>query len=313
MANAGTVTNAKSKAPIRFFINPPFNFQVTIGLGPIHKQVKTWTDGTKTRYFVAHMSDLKKRIVDACHEMDRRQFVANHDGNISVRLEADRFLVTPTSFAKRDVAENDILLVDTEGKVLEGPHRVFSEWKIHRAIYECDSAVTSVCHAHPPYAMGLGLAGKQIEFPSIPEAIVSLGGPITTTGFLAPTAAHTEIKGEIMPAIQNCYAFLIPGNGVFAVGDDPTGAYLRVELVEQVAKALAVAFSVGQPKSLPRDLIRDLLSKRPVLKPSWKKTAVEEPPAAPVAKEVPAMAVFEAKSDQVRDIIRSEIQKLLKF
>ena len=283
---------------------------VTIGFKCGCTQAKTWTEGPKTGYFVAPMAELKSRIIEACHEMDRRKFVANHDGNVSVRVAEDRFLVTPTSFAKRSVKECDLLLIDSEGKVLEGEHRVFSEWKIHRAIYELDPNVTSICHAHPPYAMGLGLASKQIEFPAIPEAIVSLGGPIVTTAFLSPSASHTEIKGELMSAIQNCYAFLIPGNGVFAVGDDPESAYLRLELVEQVAKATAIGLSLGTVKQLPRDLVLELQSKRPVLKAGWKKQTVKD--AVVPARRPEQVKAFEAKPDQVRDIIRSEIEKLLR-
>lgn len=264
------------------------------------------------------MSSPKEQIVEVCHELDRRQFVANHDGNVSVRIDENRFLVTPTSFAKRSVRENDILLIDLEGKVLEGPHKVFSEWKIHRAIYEACDDVSSVCHAHPPYTMAWGMTGKQMDFPSIPEAIVSLGGPLMTTDFIGPTASHTEIKGAVMSAIQNCYAFLIPGNGVFAVGDSAEMSYLRVELVEQVVRAHSLALTLGSVKSLPRDLVRELQSKRPPLKPSWARRSEQAVPPSPVSpvqelKEAfQATAVVEAKPDQVREIIRNEIQKFLK-
>ncbi|HEX4923616.1 MAG TPA: class II aldolase/adducin family protein, partial [Bdellovibrionales bacterium] len=124
------------------------------------------------RYLPLHMQSLKRQIVDVCHEMDRRQFVANHDGNVSVRVGDDLFLATPTSFAKRSIRESDILLIDFEGKVIEGAHRVFSEWKLHRTIYELCEDVTAVCHAHPPYATAWGLTQKQLEYPAIPEALV---------------------------------------------------------------------------------------------------------------------------------------------
>jgi L-fuculose-phosphate aldolase len=259
------------------------------------------------------MDSLKQQIVGVCQEMDRRQFVANHDGNVSRRLSENRFLATPTSFAKRAVHARDLLLIDLEGQVVEGVHRVFSEWRIHRAIYEICGDATSVCHAHSPFATAWGLTGKQIEFPSIPEAIVSLGGPLMTTEFISPTASHAEIKDAVMSAIQNCYAFLIPGNGVFAVGDDPDMAYLRLELVEQVIRAHAIALQMGSTKSLPRDLVRDLQSKRPPLKPAWKKESSPDIEASlPKTSSILVEAKSEPKPDQVREIIRSEIEKFLK-
>jgi len=265
----------------------------------------------KAGYFGAQMEALKKQIVDVCHEMNRRQFVANHDGNVSVRISEDRYLVTPTSLAKRSVRESDILLIDSEGKVHEGNHKVFSEWKVHRVVYELCPDVNSVCHAHPPYATAFGLTGKQIEFPPIPEAIVSLGGPLITTESLSPSASHAEIKGTLMPAIQNCYAALIPGNGVFTVGDDPESAYLRMELTEQVARAQSLALQIGPVKPLPREWVKELLAKRPKLKPSWKQSE-ELPSPSPKAIEPAPSAAVSPEPEIVRQIIRNEIQKFLK-
>ena len=94
----------------------------------------------------------KRQIIDVCRRMDKRQFVANHDGNVSVRLNENCFVVTPTSFAKKNVNIEDLLIIDLDGKILEGKHRVFSEWKWHRAIYLNLPDATSVSHGHPPAA-----------------------------------------------------------------------------------------------------------------------------------------------------------------
>ncbi len=122
-----------------------------------------------------------------------------------------------------------------------------------------------------------------------------------------------------MPAIQNCYAFLIPGNGVFAVGDSAEMSYLRVELVEQVVRAQSLALQMGTVKLLPRDLVRELQSKRPALKRAWsaesKVAATEiENPKPQLNFETPTKSEkpIDPKPDQVREIIRSELQKFLK-
>jgi L-fuculose-phosphate aldolase len=258
---------------------------------------------------------IKRQIVDACHALDKRQFVANHDGNISVRVEANRFFITPTSFAKRSVTENDVLLVDFEGSVVEGKHRVFSEWRLHQTIYEILPEVGAVVHAHPPYTMAWGLAGKQYGFGSIPESIVSLGGPLKTVDFLSPLSSRGEIKAAFMGAIQNCYAVLIPGNGVLAFGDDVEMALLRVELVEQIIRAHSLALQLGSVQSLDRSLVKDLASKRPLLKPKWQKVEAAAVTSDLVPKSAaPSAATSEstkADPNQVRDIIRSELQKIL--
>ena len=47
--------------------------------------------------------DLEHAVVDYSQRLHQRGWVANHDGNISVRLEENRFLITPTAVSKGDV------------------------------------------------------------------------------------------------------------------------------------------------------------------------------------------------------------------
>lgn len=204
--------------------------------------------------------------------MDRRQFVANHDGNISIRLGENEFLATPTARAKGTLTTEDIITLDMVGKTLSGVGRIFSEWIWHQAIYLEFSDVTSVCHAHPPYAMALGLAGEGLEYSSVPESIVSLGAPIRITDWVVTAKPSlAEIRALVREALETSYAFYVPGNGVFAVGDDAEMSYLRVELLEQISKAHFLARQMGSVRRLPQALVAELSARRPPLKPTWKK------------------------------------------
>lgn len=254
-------------------------------------------------------ADCMTQIVDVCQRLDARQLVANHDGNVSVRLSEDRFGTTPTAFAKKDIQAKDLLIVDFEGKVLEGIHKIFSEWKWHRAIYSAFPEVSSVCHAHPPFTMAWSLLQRKFGYGSIPEALVSLGGPLQTTDFLSPMASEHELKSAASFALQGCYAFLVPGNGVFAVGDNPLMAYLRVELVEQMIRAHMLALQHGSVRELDAGLIQELINKRPPLKPTWSSQAgyAEAKADKPSATQ---NAVNEDRVFQmIQEIIRQELSK----
>ena len=245
---------------------------------------------------------VKSVIVDVCQRLDARAFVANHDGNVSVRLSEDRFLATPTSFAKRDIKENDLLLVDFAGKVLEGPHRVFSEWVWHQAIYGARPDAQAVVHAHPPVASGFGLARRELGTPCLPEAIVSLGRHISNIDFYSPldpalAQSGSRFENDIAAALADSDAFIAPGNGVWAVGrgaDAVLQAYLRLELVEQVARQHEAALSLGGPKPLDADLVEALLKKRPRVQSG----AQAPSPAAPLDLEA------------LKDIVRQELDAL---
>ena len=55
--------------------------------------------------------DLECALADYSQRLHAAGWVANHDGNISVRLEEDRFLITPTAVSKADVDRSKLLVV----------------------------------------------------------------------------------------------------------------------------------------------------------------------------------------------------------
>lgn len=188
-----------------------------------------------------------------------RGWVANHDGNVSVRFADDRFLATPTAESKRLIQADWCLVVDTAGTVIQGERRIFSEWNLHRAAYEARPDVRAVVHAHPVMATAAGLTGLDLSSPPLPEAIVSLGGvPTARPSMPGPGAA------EVFRALVVDHdAVLLPGNGVVTVGDDLEQAYLRMELVEHIAAILTAARSQGgRTRSLPHPARQALLEKR---------------------------------------------------
>jgi L-fuculose-phosphate aldolase len=241
----------------------------------------------------------KEQIITACRNLDRRQFVANHDGNISIRLSDDEFLVTPTARAKGSLQSSDLLTVNFEGKTLSANGKIFSEWIWHQAIYLEYPEVTSVCHAHPPYATAMALAEDFPEYPSIAEAVVSLGAPIRSTGWvLSAKPSMADVRVLIRECLETSFAFVIPGNGVFAVGDDAEMSYLRVELLEQVARAHHLAQQLGPVKRLPQLLIQELNSRRPALRPKWKRSS-----EISLSQEIDEQALLE----KVTEILKGSI------
>jgi len=239
--------------------------------------------------------DLKKQIASMCHRMDRRHFVANHDGNISVKLGDGRLLATPTSFSKADVTEDDILVLDSQGKVLEGKHKVFSEISWHLSIYRIRPDIQCVVHGHPVTASGFGLAGHEIGIPALPEAIVSLGKHILTT---APLSEGGAFDLEFARALSLSDACVVPGNGVWAVGANPLQTYLRLELVEQVALQHLVAEKLGGVKRLSLDLVEELLKKRAV------RPNVQGPSQAPIQSQ-------SIDREDLKRIVRGELSQIL--
>ncbi|MGC4115781.1 MAG: class II aldolase/adducin family protein [Myxococcales bacterium] len=187
-------------------------------------------------------------------------WVANHDGNLSIRVSGDRLLITATGISKADIDDPALLITDLEGKVLEGRKKAFSELELHIAAYKVRDDVGAVLHAHPPYATAMGVAGASLEVCVLPEFLVSLGAGVPTAPLAVPKSPESRKAVTELSAKTN--AMLLAGNGVLTLGDDLNQAYLRMELVEHYAKIVTLARQMGGLRELAPDQVAKLLEAR---------------------------------------------------
>jgi L-fuculose-phosphate aldolase len=199
-------------------------------------------------------------VVAVSRRLHENGWVANHDGNVSVRLHGGRLLITPTAYSKRDVDDASLIIVDMDGKVLEGRKKPFSELELHAAIYRARPEVDAVLHAHPPHATAFGLVGLELQPVAMPEIVVSLGKRIPTLPRVMPRDKAGALAVE--QAAREVDAMLCQGNGVFTCGPDLSLALLRMELVEHWAKICSIARALGPVPPLAEGDVQKLLEAR---------------------------------------------------
>jgi len=203
---------------------------------------------------------LQREMVKYLARVDRKGWVANHDGNASIKLSGNRFLITPTAFSKANINEQDLLVINHRKQVLQGPHRPFSELSMHFAAYQARPDAKAVLHAHCPESIALSMLGHEIMPTMIAEAVVSLGDRIPTIGYFFPGSEEgLKDLGELLAY----YDVVVLGNhGVISVGDDMEQAFLRMELCEHLAGIQRRTLTVGYPTTIPEEDIVRLLHKR---------------------------------------------------
>lgn len=201
----------------------------------------------------------RRQIADVCVRLHARGWVANHDGNVSVRVGEDRFLASPTAVSKADVRPESVILVDGEGKVVSGERKVFSEIALHLACFRARPEISWVVHAHPPTATGWAVAGESFfDPPFMAEPVVSLGGSIPLVTW-SPPGGNTD---DLAAAVRGSDAVLLQNHGVISLGKDAETAFLRMELVEHLAKIALVARQIGGARPIPREAVERLLAAR---------------------------------------------------
>lgn len=186
-------------------------------------------------------------------------FVAATDGNLSVRLDANRVMVTPTGFSKGALQPEDLVVVDMQGNKLSGENYPSSEIAMHLTIYRMRRDVGAVVHAHPCTATGFASAGIALDQPLCSEIVVTLGSvplaPYATTGSI-------ELSESLAPFIPEHNAILMANHGVVTYGADLQQAYMRMEAVEHYAKIVQVARELGSARSLDRREVERLEAAR---------------------------------------------------
>lgn len=203
---------------------------------------------------------LREELISTAHAIHARGWVANHDGNITVRRGPNRFLATPTAVSKAAVDHANLIEVDAHGKRLSGTAKPFSELSLHFPVYERREDVHAVIHAHPPYATAIACSGASlIERPFSPEVVVSLGDWIPTVPYAQP---GLDARRALSEYVDHVDVALLASHGVISWGRDLETAYLRMELVEHQARIATLAQATGGVRPLPESAFPPLLAAR---------------------------------------------------
>ena len=189
----------------------------------------------------------------------QKGWVAANDGNITIRMDQERILATPTGVCKGLMQPDDLIVVDMKGNKISGRAQGTSEIAMHTTVYGLRPDIKAVVHAHPPVATGFATAGRQLNLALLPEVIIGLGCvPLADYG-LPGTDALTE---PMLPLIPKYDALMMANHGAVCYGEDVFKAYFKMETMEHFARIQLVAELLGGAKVLPRTEVDKLLDAR---------------------------------------------------
>ena len=200
-----------------------------------------------------------REIVLVCRRLYERGLIAGPDGNVSVRLGADRVLVTPAGMSKVDVTPSDLVVLSLDGSRVHRGRRASSEVAVHLRIYQRRPDVQAVVHAHPPTATGFAVAGEDFSACVLPEMIFQVG-VVPLVPYATPGTA--ELADRFEPFLANHDAFLMANHGAVTLGRTLLVAHQRMESLEHTAKILLAARTLGRVNALSAENVRALATAR---------------------------------------------------
>jgi L-fuculose-phosphate aldolase len=192
---------------------------------------------------------LRDAIVEVGRRLYARGYTASNDGNISVRLDRERLLMTPKSVCKGFMSPDMMCITDLDGNKLAGERDPSSEMQMHLEVYRQRPDANAVVHAHPPIATGFAVAGIPLDRAVLAEVVTTLGSvPIAEYA----TPSTKELPEAVRKYVRAHDGMLLANHGALTLGTDLFGAYFKMETIEHFAKISLVARLLGGERLLSR-------------------------------------------------------------
>jgi L-ribulose-5-phosphate 4-epimerase len=170
------------------------------------------------------------------------------------------FAIKPSGLDYPSLRPQSMVVVDLEGKVVEGRLKPSSDTRTHLALYRGFAGIRGVCHTHSPYAVAWAQAARPIPCLGTTHAD-QIAGEVPCTAFISREALARDYEGGTGELIVATFAekglaplasplVLVAGHGPFTWGSGAMDAVHRAAALEEVARMATLTLAVS-PESSP--------------------------------------------------------------
>lgn len=196
-------------------------------------------------------NEIKKDIVKMGLTILKESFVIGTWGNVSVKIpKKNYFAITPSGMDYSKIKTEDIVILDFDGKIIEGDRIPSTEWQLHAEIYKKREDVSSIIHTHSLYASAMASARKPIP-PTMEDLVCVVGGGVNVANYALP--GSKELADNAVIALENKFCVLLANHGVICVGKTLPDAFKVCKITEKTAQITLLAENMGGAVSLSKN------------------------------------------------------------
>lgn len=181
---------------------------------------------------MSKLDNLKKEIIKYGKLAGVKNFTPGYSGNFSARY-GDKILITTSGSSNGYLAEDELVLMDFEGKSLEEGKKPSSEKMLHVEFYKQRPDVNYIIHVHPVFLSSFACCKIALDEPIMAENVFYFGQiPLAEYGL----PGSMDLVEKTAKYFKDYDAILMANHG-FVVGDKTIkDAFLKLELAESYAQ-----------------------------------------------------------------------------
>ena len=203
------------------------------------------------------MVSKKQKLIEACNKISRLGLIKGSSGNLSLRIDTERYLLTSSGCSLEHLKDQDIVTMSIDGKIISGENPS-SEWMIHGDLYKERSDIRSIVHTHSKYVCVLACLHK--ELPPFHYMVAIAGGenirccPYELFG-------TKKLSNNVIEAMKNRNACLMANHGLVVGSSSLANSVYIAEEVESLCEQYVNALAIGNVQLLSQKQMKDALEK----------------------------------------------------
>ena len=185
-------------------------------------------------------SEQKKQIIEYGILLDRYELVSLTCGNLAIRMPTGEVLITPTGLMYDQMVEDDVIVMDLDGNIIEGDRKPSSDTPSILYIFKHMPNLNGVIHTHQPYATAISL------IPGMDEFRVCFTGMANTCCGNVPitpysSAGSVDMGVDVVNNVGTARAVILSHHGVMTIGPALKDALYAAVYLEETAKGYLAA------------------------------------------------------------------------
>jgi len=196
------------------------------------------------------LADEREQIANFGRKLLEHGLTRGTSGNISIYDRRQQLTaISPSGLDYLQTTAEDVVVIDLNGRIVDGARKPSSEWALHTAIYRSRADVSAVVHTHSTFSTVLSCL--RWDLPAV-HYMIALAGPMVKCADYA-TFGTRQLADKALAAMEDRNAVLLANHGLIAAGEDLAAAFHIASEMEFCAEMYWRSRTVGEPVILDQE------------------------------------------------------------